>query len=161
VWEAPDIAERGLFTGEPTGSATPLGWAHAQYLGVLRALSDRSPLIVAPLAAQRYQGTPPAARIACFHPHAPEPSLPPGRVIRVDCWGPTRVRFTLESPHRETQDRGERRTVDTRWGIHVAELPLASTCSGEALHLELSPEEGTAGEAQSFSVPLTQERGEV
>ncbi len=32
IWDAPDIPERRLFTGRPTGSATPLVWAHAEYL---------------------------------------------------------------------------------------------------------------------------------
>lgn len=35
VWDAPDIAERDLFAGRGTGAATPLVWAHAEYVKLL------------------------------------------------------------------------------------------------------------------------------
>jgi glucoamylase len=46
VWDGPPIPERRLFPGRPTGSATPLVWAHAELLKLLVAsttgvVSDR------------------------------------------------------------------------------------------------------------------------
>ncbi len=35
VWDS------GLGMGKPTGAATPLGWAHAEYIKLLRSRSDR------------------------------------------------------------------------------------------------------------------------
>jgi glucoamylase len=32
VWDAPDIPERFLFNGYPTGSGMPLVWAHSEYI---------------------------------------------------------------------------------------------------------------------------------
>jgi glucoamylase len=40
VWNAPDIAERGLVRGGPSGSANPLGWAHAEYVKLCRSLAE-------------------------------------------------------------------------------------------------------------------------
>jgi glucoamylase len=40
VWDGPDLADRGLFRGGPTGSAAPLGWAHAEYIKLCRSLAD-------------------------------------------------------------------------------------------------------------------------
>jgi glucoamylase len=40
VWDAPDIPERGLFNGKPSGSAMPLVWAHAEYLKLGRSIHD-------------------------------------------------------------------------------------------------------------------------
>ncbi|MGE5186645.1 MAG: glycoside hydrolase family 15 protein [Acidobacteriota bacterium] len=40
VWDAPDVLERGLVRGQPTWSASPLGWAHAEYLKLCRSLAD-------------------------------------------------------------------------------------------------------------------------
>ena len=40
VWDSPDIAERELRFGHPSGSAMPLVWAHAEYLKLRRSLAD-------------------------------------------------------------------------------------------------------------------------
>jgi glucoamylase len=40
VWDGPDIPERELFNGRPSGSAMPLVWAHAEYAKLVRSLHD-------------------------------------------------------------------------------------------------------------------------
>jgi len=40
VWEMPNLPDRGLRKGKPAGSATPLVWAHAEYLKLLRSALD-------------------------------------------------------------------------------------------------------------------------
>jgi glucoamylase len=40
VWDGKDLPERGLSNGTGTGSATPLAWAHAEYLRLLRSRQD-------------------------------------------------------------------------------------------------------------------------
>jgi glucoamylase len=40
VWDEADIPGRGLRRGGPAGSATPLVWAHAEYLKLLRSAHD-------------------------------------------------------------------------------------------------------------------------
>jgi glucoamylase len=40
VWDAPDLPARGLAHGRSTGSAAPLGWAHAEYVKLCRSLDD-------------------------------------------------------------------------------------------------------------------------
>ncbi|HKF46590.1 MAG TPA: glycoside hydrolase family 15 protein [Terracidiphilus sp.] len=40
VWEADDLPEKGLRRGQPAGSASPLVWAHAEYLKLLRSAKD-------------------------------------------------------------------------------------------------------------------------
>jgi glucoamylase len=41
TWDAPDVRERGLVHGCATHSASPLGWAHAEYIKLCRSLADR------------------------------------------------------------------------------------------------------------------------
>jgi glucoamylase len=41
TWDAPDVPQRGLWFGQPTHSAAPLGWAHAEYIKLCRSLADR------------------------------------------------------------------------------------------------------------------------
>ncbi|HEY2857915.1 MAG TPA: glycoside hydrolase family 15 protein [Terracidiphilus sp.] len=40
VWDGDDMPEKELFAGKPAGSATPLVWAHAEYLKLLRSAMD-------------------------------------------------------------------------------------------------------------------------
>ena len=40
IWDAPDLPERGMFLGRPSGSAMPLAWAHAEYIKLLRSRED-------------------------------------------------------------------------------------------------------------------------
>jgi len=40
IWDAADLPEKGLYRGQATGSATPLVWAHAEYLKLRRSIQD-------------------------------------------------------------------------------------------------------------------------
>jgi len=40
IWDVVDLPEKGLALGGGTGAATPLLWAHAEYVKVLRSLAD-------------------------------------------------------------------------------------------------------------------------
>ncbi len=40
IWDQPDSPHTGLKLGEPTGSAMPLVWAHAEYIKLLRSVAD-------------------------------------------------------------------------------------------------------------------------
>jgi glucoamylase len=40
IWDAADLPAKGLYTRHPTGSATPLVWAHAEYLKLRRSIHD-------------------------------------------------------------------------------------------------------------------------
>jgi glucoamylase len=40
VWDAGDVPPFGLVRGAATGSAAPLGWAHAEYLQLRRSIAD-------------------------------------------------------------------------------------------------------------------------
>ena len=40
LWDGPDICERELFFGKPSGAACPLVWAHSQYIKLVRSLQD-------------------------------------------------------------------------------------------------------------------------
>lgn len=43
VWDAADIPDKHLHLGKKTGSATPLVWAHAEYIKLLRSIKEGKP----------------------------------------------------------------------------------------------------------------------
>jgi glucoamylase len=54
VWDGPDIPERELFNGRPSGSAMPLVWAHAEYAKLVRSLHDGRVFDMPRQAYERY-----------------------------------------------------------------------------------------------------------
>lgn len=40
IWDKSDLPGKELFTGKGTGAATPLMWAHSEYIKILRTLKD-------------------------------------------------------------------------------------------------------------------------
>jgi glucoamylase len=56
VWDEKDKPNARMFLGRPTGSAMPLMWAHAEYVKLLRSVSDGRVFDLIPEVAERYLG---------------------------------------------------------------------------------------------------------
>ncbi|HSB01135.1 MAG TPA: glucan 1,4-alpha-glucosidase, partial [Anaerolineales bacterium] len=54
IWDAPDIPEKELIFGKPSGSAMPLVWAHAEYVKLLHSIQDGHIFDMPPQTAKRY-----------------------------------------------------------------------------------------------------------
>jgi glucoamylase len=55
IWDAPDMPEKGLKLGKPTGAAMPLVWAHAEYVKLLRSVTDGQVFDRISVVAERYE----------------------------------------------------------------------------------------------------------
>jgi len=62
VWDEADRPGSHLRLGRPTEAATPLAWAHAEYITLLRSATDGSVFDLVPEAWERYVAHPPARR---------------------------------------------------------------------------------------------------
>ncbi len=54
VWDTEPVPDRGLFPGQPTGSAMPLAWAHAEYVKLRRSMADGCVFDTPPQTMRRY-----------------------------------------------------------------------------------------------------------
>jgi glucoamylase len=66
VWDYADMPSRGLFLGRSAGSAQPLVWAHAEYLKLLRSVSDGRVFDRISIVEERY-AVPPGERTFINH----------------------------------------------------------------------------------------------
>jgi glucoamylase len=96
VWDADDIADRGLFRGRPSGSAMPLVWAHAEYIKLARSITLGHPIDRPVDAWRRYHGVAPKATRATWRFTASCPSMSAGRLLRIELLAPARARISVD-----------------------------------------------------------------
>ena len=120
VWDAPDLPERELFFGKPSGSAMPLVWAHAEYVKLCRSLADGRVFDTPPQPVHRYQVQKQESPHAIWRFNHKCLSLPAGKRLRIEVLQPALVRWSADG-WRTTADS---HTKDTGLGLHVADLPV-------------------------------------
>ena len=117
VWDSADIPARELFLGQPSGSAMPLVWAHAEHVKLCRSLADGAVFDLPLAAASRYQKGRNTARVQPWRPDWQASSVRAGQVLRIDLPAPATVRWTVGATAHEAQ------TEDTGIGLHSLEIP--------------------------------------
>jgi glucoamylase len=118
VWDADDIPDRDLFRGQPSGSAMPLVWAHAEHVKLLRSLADEAVFDMPPQTVRRYQVEKTQARITPWRVGFQPATLPSGRALRIELGRPSVVLWSLDN----WKTSSETHTEPTGLGVHVAEI---------------------------------------
>ena len=120
TWDGPDLPERELRLGRPSGSAMPLVWAHAEYVKLQRSLHDGRVFDMPPQPVERYivRNTPARHAIWRFNHKCREVSI--GRILRLELLAPAIVHWGVNGWH-EVRDTP---TVDTTLGVYVCDLPV-------------------------------------
>ena len=90
VWDHADMPEQNLYEGRSAGSAQPLVWAHAEYIKLLRSVSDGKIFDTIPVVAERYAVAPGTrsfrSTIEIFQVARPIAEMPAGLTLRIlDC----------------------------------------------------------------------------
>lgn len=126
IWDGPDIPERGLLNGRPTGSAMPLAWAHAEYVKALRSLRDGRVFDLPPQSVARYLASSRGGAVASWRFNQKIRSIPRGRLLRLEALTPAVVRWSTDE-WVSSHDIG---TIDTTVGISYVDLPVADLADG-------------------------------
>lgn len=129
VWDSPDLPDRGLFLGRPTGSAAPLVWAHAEYLKLCRSLRDGRVFDMPPQPVRRYRGRPPLSSYTAWRFNGKVRTIAAGQTLRVEVLAPAVVHWSADD-WRTPQDTPTR---DTGLGVFVADLPTAGLPAGKTV----------------------------
>jgi glucoamylase len=119
VWDAPDIPERELFFGKPSGSAMPLVWAHAEYLKLRRSLRGGGVFDMPPQPVQRYQVEKVDSPYVVWRFNQKCRTMPAGKNLRLEVLAPAMVHWSADGWH-TVHDTGTR---DTGFGLYLADLP--------------------------------------
>jgi glucoamylase len=128
VWDSIAIPERGLQPGQPSGSAMPLVWAHAEYIKLALSIAAGAPVDRPARTWARYRGVRPSLAYALWQPQAHLSHVTRGRELRLCLPEPARIHWGRNG----WQDLSDTLTED--WGLgHVARLPTKGMAAGETV----------------------------
>ncbi len=127
VWDQADQPDKHMFLGRPTGSAMPLMWAHAEYIKLLRSVSDGRVFDLIPEVASRYLGD----RKACqpfeiWKPNRQVRLVKKGYRLRVQVPAPFRLHWTDDEWH-TVKDTP---SATTTFGVEFVDIPIAAGQKG-------------------------------
>lgn len=120
TWDSPDIPEKELFFGKPSGSAMPLVWAHAEYVKLLRSLRDGRVFDMPPQTVKRYIKDKTSSNLVLWRFDEKRVTMPVGKTLRIELLAPATVHWTVDNW--QTINDTETRQIDL--GLHLADLPL-------------------------------------
>jgi glucoamylase len=148
LWDGPDIPRRGLLTGKATGSAAPLGWAHAEYLQLLAMVALAGfPDLVLP-ARRRYTEVPPHEPAFIWSHRHQITRVAAGRRFKVQLPRPGSVHYSTD----DWNTHFDIDAVDTTLGVWVAEVPAHKLSSGTTF--VWTAHYGTGWEGVNYSVTV-------
>jgi glucoamylase len=96
VWDEPDNPEIRMVLGQPTGSAMPLMWAHAEYIKLLRSVADSRVFDLIPIVAERYLNGPRSKLFEVWKPIRQIGQLEGGGVLRIQAPASFRLHWTKD-----------------------------------------------------------------
>jgi glucoamylase len=150
VWDSPDIPERELYAGRPSGSAMPLVWAHAEYLKLRRSLRDGRLFDLPPQTVQRYliERTE-SPRLVWRFNHKIR-SMPAGKILRIETMAAARIHWTADD-WKIIQDVS---THDVGLGMHIADLLTQALVEGTQIKFTFYWPEADRWDGADFMVRI-------
>ena len=150
IWDAPDIPERSLFFGRPSGSGMPLVWAHAEYVKLSRSIRDHRIFDMPAATERRYLVEKKRATFASWRFRDQIDSLGEDKNLRFEVHAPAIVHWTLD----HWQTGHDTRTRDTNLGVHVADLRRDELSGAEQIEFTFHWLEANRWEARNFQIAL-------
>ena len=153
VWDTDDIPERELIFGQPSGSAMPLVWAHAEYIKLRRSLHEGRVFDMPTQTYQRYVRDKTGSGFNIWRPNQKYQHIPKGRILRVEVFAPAWVRWSLDGREswQETQAAG------TGFGTYKVDLPTGKMASGEKVVFTFYWQDGDHWEGKDYTVTIEAE----
>ncbi len=150
VWDQPDIPERELYLGRPSGSATPLVWAHAEYIKLRRSLSEGFVFDLPPQTVQRYAIDKTGSPFAFWRFNHKVRVIPESKTLRLELLAPAMVHWSADS-WRTVHDVNTRATGI---GVHIVDLPTETLAQGAVVLFTFYWLEAQRWEGSDFAVRI-------
>jgi glucoamylase len=150
IWDSPDIPERELYFGHPSGSAMPLVWAHAEYLKLRRSLRDERIFDMPPQTVKRYLTEKTVSPRMIWRFNHKIRSLPAGKILRIEMMAPVVIHWSADdwkTAHDVTAN-------DVGLGMYIVDLPTAELSEGEQVKFTFYWPEAKRWEGTDFVIHI-------
>ncbi|MGA9725212.1 MAG: glycoside hydrolase family 15 protein [Candidatus Binatus sp.] len=150
IWDQPDLRHALLKYGYQTGSATPLMWAHAEYIKLLRSVSDGRVFDMISEVKDRYQkpGRKPS-RLSVWKSNHRIRSVSPGDRLRIQATRP----FTLHWTNNEWQHANDTASTSTPLGFDYVDIDIG-TGSAAPIRFTFNWRETREWEGRDYAVAI-------
>lgn len=148
VWDSPEIPERELHFGRPSGSAMPLVWAHAEYLKLRRSLEDGRVFDLPPQTVQRYLTEKNVSPRMVWRFNHKIRAIPPGKALRIETLAPAVIHWSADD-WSTIQDASSH---DVGLGIHIADLAISGLPDGKQIRFTFYWPDADHWEGANFAV---------
>lgn len=148
VWDSPDIEDRSLRCGRPSGSAMPLVWAHAEYLKLQRSLVDGRVFDLPPQTVQRYQIDKVTSPRMTWRFNNMSRSIERGKMLRVE----VHARAVVHWSYDEWQSTHDVNTQTVGLGLHFVDLYTELLVEGSAIYFTFFWLDASRWEGKDFAV---------
>ena len=148
VWDSADIPGRELRIGHASGSASPLVWAHAEYLKLCRSIQEGRVFDRPPQTVERYIVNRTPARHLSWRFNNKVRTMPSGRILRVETLVEAVVHWSVDHWH-TVHDTATR---DTTLGVQVSDLETADLRAGDRIDFTFHWPEDDRWEGTDFVV---------
>ena len=129
VWDGPDLPERELRHGGPSGSAMPLVWAHSEHIKLLRSLRDGGVFDMPPQGVQRYIRDKTVSPLRTWRFNNKRRTMQAGKLLRIELPAPATVHWSSDA-WATTHDS---KTAENALGVHLVDLPVNEIAPGNTI----------------------------
>ena len=150
IWDSPDIPEKELFFGKPSGSAMPLVWAHAEYIKLVRSLEEKNVFDTPPQTVKRYIKESHPAVYASWRFNHKIRSMPKGLKLRIEVLAPALVHWSIDG----WKSAKDTTTYDTGFNLHAADLDVTNLKKGDKIVFTFYWRDSNNWEGTDFTVVI-------
>ena len=151
IWDSPDIPEKELFFGKPSGSAMPLVWAHAEYVKLLRSLQEGRVFDMPPQTVERYIKSKSVSPYTLWRFNHKIHTLQKGMILRIEAMAEGVVHWSIDnwSTVKDTKMK------DSHLGMFFADIPTQMLSRGERVQFTFYWPQSGRWEGTSFEVQVS------
>jgi glucoamylase len=150
-WDEADWPAVYMWRGQPTGSAMPLMWAHAEYIKLLRSTADGKVYDAIPEVAQRYLGERGKRKqLEVWKPNRHVRFMRVGEILRVQ----GDAAFTLHWSSDNWKNVQDTQSTKNSLQIDYVDLSDVVTSSGTCIRFTFFWPESNRWEGRDYSVTV-------
>ncbi|MGH8272298.1 MAG: glycoside hydrolase family 15 protein, partial [Gammaproteobacteria bacterium] len=151
VWDSDPIPERGLYPGQPSGSAMPLVWAHAEFIKLAVSREQGKPCDRPPRVWERYKGERPEIDWRLWALNYRPRSIPSAHTLRIMLPAAATIHWGVNG----WQKIHDTATREAGLGMHLADLPTKKLTPGSTVEMTFRWHDSDAWQGEDFRIEIT------